>query len=54
MISFMGVGSEVYGAVKRGRRGIGFELKRSYFNQTVKNLASINDNADQEQLELFA
>jgi DNA modification methylase len=54
MTPFMGVGSEVYGAVKRGRKGIGFELKRSYFNQAVKNLASINDNADQEQLELFA
>jgi len=38
---FMGVGSEVYGAVKHGRRGIGCELKTSYFNQAVKNLESI-------------
>ena len=38
---FMGVGSEVYGAVKHGRRGIGCELKTSYFNQAVKNLDSI-------------
>jgi len=38
---FMGVGSEVYGAVKRGRRGVGCELKASYFNQAVRNLAAI-------------
>ena len=36
---FMGVGSEVYGAVCLGRRGIGVELKPSYFRQAIKNLA---------------
>lgn len=36
---FMGVGSEVYGAVINGRRGIGIELKKSYYNQAVRNLA---------------
>lgn len=35
---FMGVGSEVYGAVTLGRRGVGCELKPSYFRQAVKNL----------------
>ena len=35
---FMGVGSEVYAAVCAGRRGIGIELKPSYFRQAVKNL----------------
>ena len=35
---FMGVGSEVYGAVIAGRRGIGTELKASYFRQAVKNV----------------
>lgn len=35
---FMGVGSEVYGAVVNGRRGVGVELKQSYFRQAVKNL----------------
>lgn len=38
---FMGIGSEVYGAVEMGRRGIGFELKPSYFAQAVKNIAAI-------------
>ena len=35
---FMGVGSEIYGAVMAGRKGIGAELKPSYFRQAVKNL----------------
>ncbi len=35
---FMGVGSEVYGAVTNGRRGVGWELKASYFRQAVKNV----------------
>lgn len=35
---FAGVGSEVYGAVINGRRGIGIELKPSYYAQAVKNL----------------
>jgi hypothetical protein len=35
---FMGVGSEVYGAVRAGRLGIGIELKRSYYRQAVRNL----------------
>lgn len=39
MTPFMGVGSEVYGAVYHGRRGIGVELKQSYFRQAVKNVS---------------
>ena len=35
---FAGVGSEVYGAVIAGRRGIGIELKPSYYRQALKNL----------------
>jgi len=35
---FMGVGSEVYGAVINGRRGIGIELKPSYYLQAVGNV----------------
>lgn len=37
---FMGVGSEVFGAVQAGRRGIGVELKESYYRQAIKNVAS--------------
>ena len=43
---FMGVGSEVYGAVSLGRRGIGCELKPSYFRQAVKNLERIGTEAE--------
>jgi DNA modification methylase len=35
---FMGVGSEVYSPVLLGRRGVGAELKESYFRQAVKNV----------------
>lgn len=35
---FLGIGSEVYGAVEMARYGIGFELKPSYYVQAVKNI----------------
>lgn len=35
---FMGVGSEVYSPVSMGRKGIGCELKESYYNQAIENL----------------
>jgi DNA modification methylase len=35
----MGVGSEVYGALRLGRRGIGIELKPSYYRQAKSNIA---------------
>lgn len=38
---FLGIGSEVYCAARMGRKGIGVELKPSYFAQAVKNLAEI-------------
>jgi hypothetical protein len=39
---FLGIGSEVYGAVSAGRKGIGFELKPSYFRQAVRNIAELD------------
>ena len=42
---FMGVGSEVYSAVVHGRRGVGIELKPSYYRQAVKNLAKAKPGA---------
>lgn len=47
---FMGVGSEVFGSVKLNRRGIGVELKESYFNQAVKNLKEVKKEAEQKDL----
>jgi DNA modification methylase len=40
---FMGVGSEVYGSVANGRRGIGAELKPAYYRQAVQNLRTAAD-----------
>lgn len=37
---FMGIGSEVFQAVKMDRYGIGFELKESYFDLAKSNLAA--------------
>lgn len=38
---FMGVGSEVYSAITKGRKGIGADTKPSYFRQAVRNLAGV-------------
>ncbi|CAN7392410.1 DNA-methyltransferase [Neorhizobium sp. LjRoot104] len=40
---FLGIGSEVYGAVAAGRKGVGFELKPSYFRQAVRNIAELDE-----------
>ena len=40
---FMGVGSEVWSAVRNGRRGIGIELKPSYYQQAIRNMAAVDD-----------
>jgi len=37
---FAGIGSEGHVAIKMGRKFIGFELKQSYYDQAVKNLAA--------------
>jgi len=51
---FMGVGSEVYSPVLLGRRGIGVELKASYYRQAVKNveLAAMGRRDIEENHEL--
>lgn len=35
---FMGIGSEVYQSILCNRYGIGFEIKDSYFNESIKNV----------------
>lgn len=46
---FMGIGSEGYVAIQEGRRFVGSELKRSYFDQSCRNLEA----ASKEQITLF-
>jgi len=48
---FMGIGSEVFQAVKMGRKGIGIELKESYFDVAKRNVASAVE--EKNQLTLF-
>ncbi len=50
---FMGVGSEVFIPVKMGRFGIGAELKPSYFQQSVRNLAAVDDEKAPDVEGLF-
>jgi DNA modification methylase len=45
---FLGIGSEVFQALKMGRNGYGIELKKSYFKIAQKNCA----NAIQEKSQL--
>lgn len=47
---FAGIGSEIYVAVEMGRKGLGAELKGSYFRQAVANLQSLARKPD----DLFA
>lgn len=44
---FMGIGSECYAALELGRRAIGIELKKSYFDQAVRNLAALRTHQDE-------
>lgn len=47
---FLGIGSEVYEAIKLKRFGIGFELKDSYFREAVKNVKTIEMESCQHTL----
>ena len=49
---FLGIASEVYSAVKLGRKGYGIELKPEYFAQAVNNLKSLD--ADKRHLSLLS
>lgn len=46
---FLGIGSEAYVSVAMGRKAIGVELKESYFNLAVRNVAE----AERQQYDLF-
>lgn len=43
---FMGIGSEGHVAVEMGRRFVGAELKASYFQQAVRNLATAHSKTE--------
>jgi len=47
---FMVIGSEVFQAVKMNRKGIGYELKESYFDIAKKNLQNCVESKRQTVL----
>lgn len=47
---FLGIGSEVYEAIRLKRYGIGFELKDSYFAEAVKNCKAMEFESAQRLL----
>ena len=50
---FMGVGSEVYSAVRMGRRGVGVELKSTYYRQALANVRTAVDMPEGSESGLF-
>lgn len=51
---FMGVGTEVYSPVLLGRKGVGVELKETYYRQAVKNVEEAVSGIRTEQPDIFA
>lgn len=49
---FGGIFSEIYQAVKMGRRGLAFELKKQYFDVGTKNMANLE--LSKQQLDIFS
>jgi len=49
---FAGIGSEGYEAIRLGRRFVGCELKRNYFDAAVKNLRRAEDQQAQLSLKI--
>ncbi len=49
---FLGIGSTTYVAVKKGRFGIGFELKESYYQQALSNCNMAMEELNQIELAL--
>jgi DNA modification methylase len=50
---FTGIGSEGYVSVQKGRKFVGSELKRSYFEQAARNLAAAEPEAAGSQMALM-
>lgn len=50
---FAGVGSEVYMAVRLGRRAVGVELKNTYYRQALRNIQAALTGTCEEERELW-
>jgi len=47
---FAGIGSEPYQAIRLGRYGVGIELKKSYYDQAVRNCESAVDSLNESTI----
>lgn len=47
---FMGIGSEVYQALKMNRKAIGIELKKAYYETAINNIRDVAESKKQNQL----
>lgn len=47
---FGGIGSEAYIAIKMGRKPVSIELKKSYYDQMVKNVSTAYENSNSKVL----
>ena len=50
---FMGIGSEVFQSVAMGRKGVGVELKETYYRQAVKNAVLATQEQNNLEGSLF-
>lgn len=50
LTTFAGIGSELYTAVKFGRKAIGCELKPSYYQAAVNNLTALEESMNEPDL----
>lgn len=50
---FMGIGSTAYVAVEQNRNAVGFELKESYYSQSLRNIEIAKNIKKQKQNSLF-
>jgi len=48
---FSGIGSTGYVALRAGRRFVGIELKRTYYEQACRNLANVENAGNQVLLD---
>lgn len=50
---FLGIGTEVACAVAKGRKGVGFELKASYYKQAVEHVKRVEPGAVGQQMSVL-
>jgi DNA modification methylase len=51
---FMGIGSEAYEAVVKGRKGVGIELKATYYRQAIKSLEFAAETRRRQEAGVYA